>query len=57
MQHMVPLLPSTNATFFFVTDGGRATDRTTAESPYTFAIDSSGTTPWWYVAAHPKKSR
>jgi hypothetical protein len=54
---MVPLLPSTNATFFFVTDEQRATDRTTAESPYTFSVDSSGSKPWWYVAAAPKKSR
>jgi hypothetical protein len=53
---MVTLQPSTNATFFFVTDG-RATDGTRAESPYTFAVDSSGTVRWWYTAPAPKKSR
>ena len=53
---MVTLLPSTNATFFFVTDG-RSTYRTRAESPYTFAVDSSGAERWWYAGPPPKKQR
>lgn len=50
---MVTLEPNTTATFFFVTDG-RSTDRTRAETPYTFAVDSSGSERWWYTVAAPR---
>ena len=51
---MVTLEPNTTATFFFVTDG-RATDRTRAEVPFTFAVDSSATVHYWYSAPAPQR--
>jgi hypothetical protein len=51
---MVTIESNTTATFFFVTDG-RATDRTRAETPYTFAVDSSGAERWWYTPPPPKR--
>lgn len=49
MWCMVELRADTTATFFFVTDA-RATDRTRADSPLAFAVDSSGPPFWWYTA-------
>jgi hypothetical protein len=51
---MVTIEPNTTATFFFVTDG-RATDRTKADVPFTFAVDSSATVHYWYSAAAKRR--
>jgi hypothetical protein len=51
---MVTLESNTTATFFFVTDG-RSTDRTRAEAPYTFAVDSSAAVRWWYTPPAPAR--
>lgn len=54
MPGMVTLEPQTNATFFYVTDA-RSTDRTRAEPPWTFSVDSSGPVRWWYAAPAPRR--